>query len=135
VIQAVLGTVAAFAGMLIAYRTGRIRVTPRFQKGLIGATIGFLILAVTNMLLGLFGVGGGAGLGLREAGPLGLLFGAVGVVLASLFLVLDFHQIEQGIKHGAPEKESWMAAFGLTVTLVWLYLELLRLLAILRGSD
>jgi uncharacterized YccA/Bax inhibitor family protein len=135
VFQAVLGTMAAFAGMLIAYKSGRIRVTPRFTRILIGATIGFMLLALTNLVLAMFGVGDGAGLGLREAGPLGFLFGCVGVVLASLFLVLDFHQIEEGVKHGAPERESWLAAFGLTVTLVWLYLEILRLLAILRGED
>jgi uncharacterized YccA/Bax inhibitor family protein len=134
VFQAVLGTVAAFVGMLIAYRTGRIRVTPRFTKALIGATIGFLILAFANLLLAMFGVGGGTGIGLRS-GPLGILFGCVGIVLACLFLALDFHMVEEGIKHGAPERESWLAAFGLTVTLVWLYLEILRVLAILRGSD
>jgi uncharacterized YccA/Bax inhibitor family protein len=135
VFQAVLGTMAAFIGMLIAYKSGRIRVTPRFTKILIGATIGFLLLAVTNLVLAMVGVGDGGGLHLREAGPLGIAFGAIGVVLASLFLVLDFHQIDEGIKLGAPEKESWLAAFGLTVTLVWLYLEILRLLAILRGED
>ena len=134
VFQAVLGTVAAFVGMLIAYRTGRIRVTPRFTKALIGATIGFLILAFANLLLAMFGVGGGTGIGLRS-GPLGILFGCIGIVLACLFLALDFHMVEEGIKHGAPERESWLAAFGLTVTLVWLYLEILRVLAILRGSD
>ena len=134
VVQAVLGTMAAFGGMLIAYKTGRIRVTPRFTKILVGATIGFLLLGLTNWILAMVGVGGGGGLQLREAGPLGLLFGAAGVVLASLFLALDFHMVEEGIKHGAPEKESWLAAFGLTVTLVWLYLEMLRLISILRGD-
>jgi uncharacterized YccA/Bax inhibitor family protein len=132
VTQAVLGTAAAFAGMLWAYKSGRIRVTPRFTKMLIGATIGFLVLALANLLIGFFVEGG---LGLREAGPLGLLFGAAGVILATLFLALDFDMVEQGIRAGAPARESWMAAFGLTVTLVWLYLEILRLLAILRGED
>ncbi|MGH3329487.1 MAG: Bax inhibitor-1/YccA family protein [Streptomycetales bacterium] len=135
VVQAVLGTAAAFAGMLIAYKSGKIRVTPRFTKILIGATMGFLLLAVTNMLLSVFGVGGGEGLGLRSDSPLGLLFGVAGVVLASLFLALDFHYVEQAVQHGAPAKEAWLAAFGLTVTLVWLYIEMLRVIAILRGDD
>jgi len=135
VAQAVLGTLAAFGGMLVAYKSGAIRVTPRFTKILVGATLGFVLLALTNLVLGLVGVDGGAGLGLRDAGPLGLLFGVAGVVLASLFLALDFHHIEEGIRRGAPERESWLAAFGLAVTLIWLYLEILRLLAILRGND
>ncbi|MGH8868818.1 MAG: Bax inhibitor-1/YccA family protein [Actinomycetes bacterium] len=132
VVQAVLGTGAAFAGMLFAYKSGKIRVTPRFTKILIGATLGFLGLAVINLVASFFVDGG---LGLRgDSGILPLLFGAAGVVLASLFLALDFHLVEEGIKAGAPEKESWLAAFGLTVTLVWLYLEMLRLIAVLRGE-
>jgi uncharacterized YccA/Bax inhibitor family protein len=67
--------------------------------------------------------------------PLGWLIAGFGVVLASLFLVLDFDAIEQGIRNGAPQQFAWIAAFGLVVTLVWLYLEILRLLAILRGSE
>ncbi len=131
VVQAVLGTAAAFVGMLVAYRAGVIKVTPRFTKMLVGATIGFLLLAVTNWVFAL--VAGGDGLGLRS-GVLGLLFGAVGIVLATLFLALDFHLVEQGIRAGAPERESWLAAFGLMVTLVWLYLEILRFISILRGD-
>jgi len=131
VVQAVLGTGTAFAGMLAAYKTGLIKVTPRFTKILIGATLGFLGLALVNLVASFFTDGG---LGLRESGPLGILFGLAGVVLASLFLALDFHQVEEGIRRGAPEKEAWLASFGLLVTLVWLYLEILRLLAILRGD-
>jgi uncharacterized YccA/Bax inhibitor family protein len=132
VVQAVLGTVAAFVGMLVAYRTGKIRVTPRFTRILIGATIGFCLLGLINFAVAM--IGGGDGLGLRTGG-LGILFGVAGIVLASLFLALDFDMVEQGVRAGAPEKESWLAAFGLTVTLVWLYTEILRLLAILRGED
>jgi uncharacterized YccA/Bax inhibitor family protein len=102
VVQAVLATAATFGGMLLAYRSGKIRVTPRFTKMLIGATLGFLGLAVINLVLSLFGVGGGEGLGLRNMGATGFLFGVVGAVLASLFLVLDFDQIERGIRGGAP---------------------------------
>jgi uncharacterized YccA/Bax inhibitor family protein len=122
-------------GIVVAYRAGVLRATPRFTRILVGATIGFLLLGLTNFVLALVGVDGGQGLGLRDMGAKGFLFGLAGAVLASLFLVLDFDQIERGVKAGAPERESWRAAFGLTVTLVWLYLEILRLLAILRGDN
>lgn len=132
VVQAVLGTGTAFAGMLAAYKSGKIRVTPRFTKILIGATLGFIGLALINLVAGFFVPGG---LGLRgDSGMLPLLFGLAGIVLASLFLALDFHLIEQGVKAGAPEKEAWLGAFGLVVTLVWLYLEMLRLIAVIRGE-
>ncbi len=131
--QAVIGTLCAFAGMLFAYRSGRIRVTPKFTRVLIGALIGYLILALVSMAGSFFGLGGG--LGLYNIGGLGLLLAVGGVALASLFLVLDFDQIAKGIASGAPEQESWRAAFGLMVTLVWLYLEILRLISILRGND
>lgn len=131
VLQAVLGTGAAFVGMLAAYKTGKIRVTPKFQRMLIGALIGFVLLSVTNLVAAMFTDGG---LGLRDDGALGLLFGLAGVTIASLMLVLDFDYIEKAVQAGAPEKEAWLAAFGLVVTLVWLYIELLRLLAILRGD-
>lgn len=131
VVQAVMGTGTAFAAMLFAYKTGIIKVTPRFTKILIGAVLGFLGLSLINFVAYFFTDGG---LGLRESGPLGILFGLAGVVLASLFLALDFHFIEQGVKNGAPEKEAWLGAFGLTVTLVWLYVEMLRLLTILQSE-
>lgn len=129
VVQAVLGTVLAFIGMLAAYSAGLIKVTSRFVKGVIGAGIALLGLMVLNLVLSFFIDGG---LGIREAGPLGILFSVVAIVVGCLFLVLDFAAIEHGIKAGAPEREAWLAAFGLTVTLVWIYLEILRLLSYLR---
>ncbi len=129
VAQAVLGTLAAFASMLVLYRTGRIRATPKFQRMLIIAGVGYLVFAVVNLL--------GAGLHLwtsvyAGSGVLPLALSAFGVALASLYLVLDFDYIEQGVRNGLPERYAWTAAFGLVVTLIWLYLEILRLIAILN---
>jgi uncharacterized YccA/Bax inhibitor family protein len=135
VVQAVLGTGLAFVAMLAAYRARIVRVTPKFTKMLLAAGMAFLGLAVVNLVLGLFGVGGGQGLGLRSMGAGGLLFGIIGIVLATFFLALDFDQVERGVREGVPEREAWRAAFGLTVTLVWLYMEILRVLAILRGDN
>lgn len=131
-IQAVLGTTAVFAGMLIAYRTRLIRVTRRYVRIGLAIAIGFVLLMAVNMLFAAFG--GGDGLGMRSGG-FGLIVGIVGVLLGAFFLSLDFKQIEDGIRYGAPRAESWTAAFGLTLSLVWIYLEMLRLIAILRGDD
>jgi uncharacterized YccA/Bax inhibitor family protein len=131
VVQAVVGTAGVAAIMLALYRSGKIRVTPQFTRIVIGATLGFLALIVVNLVAGFFTEGG---LGLRE-GPLGLVVGLVAIVLASLNLVLDFDLIENGARQGLPERYGWFAAFALLVTLVWLYFEILRLLAILRGDE
>ncbi|MFD7922334.1 Bax inhibitor-1/YccA family protein [Streptomyces sp. NPDC059740] len=127
--QAVMGTIAVFVTMLIAYKTRLVRVTARFTRFVLIAAMGFVLLSLVNVLFMAFG--GGEGLGFRSGGP-GILFGVVGVVLGALFLALDFKQVEDGIAYGAPREESWLAAFGLTMTLVWIYLELLRLISILR---
>ncbi|MFD7894393.1 Bax inhibitor-1/YccA family protein [Streptomyces sp. NPDC059568] len=132
VIQAVMGTMAVFAGVLFAYKMRWIRVTRRFYGFVMAAAMGFLLLMVANMLFSVFG--GGDGLGFRSGG-LGIVFGIVGIVLGACFLALDFKQVEDGVAYGAPREESWLAAFGLTLTLVWIYLEMLRLLSILQGND
>ncbi|MET9483250.1 Bax inhibitor-1/YccA family protein [Streptomyces sp. NPDC006638] len=132
VIQAVLGTMAVFAGVLIAYKMRWIRVTRRFYGFVMAAAMGFLILMAVNALFALFG--GGDGLGFRSGG-LGILFGVIGIILGACFLALDFKQVEDGVAYGAPREESWLAAFGLTVTLVWIYTEMLRVLSILQGND
>jgi uncharacterized YccA/Bax inhibitor family protein len=121
--QAVIATLCAFAGMLFAYRSGKIRVTPKFTRIMLGALVGYFFLGIITIFTGFPG------------GSTGILIGLAGVGLASFFLVLDFDQIEKGIAAGAPQQESWRAAFGLMVTVVWLYLEVLRLLSILRSSD
>ncbi|WP_327117819.1 Bax inhibitor-1/YccA family protein [Streptomyces sp. NBC_01341] len=132
VIQAVIGTMCVFAGVLIAYKMRWIRVTRRFYGFVMAAAMGFVLLLVVNLLFSVFG--GGDGLGFRSGG-LGILFGVVGIILGACFLALDFKQVEDGIAYGAPREESWLAAFGLTLTLVWIYLEMLRLLSILNGND
>ncbi|RKE20870.1 Bax inhibitor-1/YccA family protein [Streptomyces sp. TLI_171] len=129
-IQAVLGTAAVFAATLIAYKSGRIRVTPRYTRIGISIAIGFVILMMVNLVASLLG----ADFGLRS-GPLGIVVGLIGIALGAFFLTLDYAEIEEGIRYGAPEREAWRAAFGLTLSLVWIYLEMLRLIAILRGDD
>jgi uncharacterized YccA/Bax inhibitor family protein len=128
-VQAVLGTMAVFAGMLVAYRARIVRVTARYQRIGMAIAIGFLLAMVVNLLFAAFG--GGNGLGLATGG-LGIVFCLLGVGLGAFFLSLDFKTIEDGVRYGAPQRESWRAAFGLTLALVWIYLELLRLIAILR---
>jgi len=130
--QAVIGTIAAFAGVLVMYRNGTLRATPQFTRALIGAAIGYFILGLVSLIASFFGVG--QGYGFYGVSGLGLLLAVAGVGLASLFLVLDFDQIEKGVVAGVPEKESWRASFGLMVTVVWLYLEVLRLISILRND-
>ncbi|MEU2248157.1 Bax inhibitor-1/YccA family protein [Streptomyces sp. NPDC019224] len=132
VMQAVMGTMCVFAGVLLAYKMRWIRVTRRFYGFVMAAAVGFLLLMVVNLLFAAFG--GGDGLGFRSGG-LGILFGVIGIILGACFLALDFKQVEDGIAYGAPREESWLAAFGLTMTLVWIYLEMLRLLSILSGDD
>ncbi|MFE4974060.1 Bax inhibitor-1/YccA family protein [Kitasatospora sp. NPDC056651] len=130
VIQAVLGTAAVFAAMLFAYKSGRIRVTARYQRIGIAVALGFVLLMLVNLVASAFG----ADMGLRS-GPLGIVVGLIGIGLGAFFLSLDFHEIETAIAQGAPQRESWRAAFGLTLSLVWIYMEMLRLIAILRGDD
>ncbi|MCW5253907.1 MULTISPECIES: Bax inhibitor-1/YccA family membrane protein [unclassified Streptomyces] len=130
--QAVIGTMAVFVGVLIAYKAGWIRVNRRFYGFVMAAALGFVLLMMVNMLFAVFG--GGDGLGFRS-GTLGIVFGIVGILLGACFLALDFKQVEDGIAYGAPREESWLAAFGLTLTLVWIYMEFLRLISILNSSD
>ena len=129
VVQALTGTVLVAGGMLIAYRIGAIRVTPRFTKIVFASTLGVLGLMLINGIAYLFHPGG---LGLRDGGALAILFSLLCIGIAAMNLAVDFEVIQQGIRNGADEKFAWYASFGLTVTLVWLYLEILRLLGYLR---
>jgi uncharacterized YccA/Bax inhibitor family protein len=128
VIQAVIGTFAAFAGTLAAYRFFDIQVGNKFRMGVIAAMFGMVGLGILEVVLGLFG----AGLGFYGFGFTGLLFSLAGLVLGIFMLILDFDFVENGIRAGLPERESWRAAFALTVSLVWIYTNLLRILAIMR---
>ena len=131
VAQAVLATLSVFAGMLLAYKTGLIKVTAKFRRIVTMAVIGYVIFALINLGYTLFtqapfGIGGTSALGI------GISLFAIG--LASAMLAVDFDSIDRAIAAGAPEKYSWLLAHGLIVTLVWLYLEILRLLGRLRNN-
>ncbi|MFF4761264.1 Bax inhibitor-1/YccA family protein [Streptomyces sp. NPDC001276] len=132
VVQAVLGTFAVSAGVLIAYRMRWIRVNQRFAGFVAAAATGFLLLLVADALFSLFGAGNGLGF---HSGGLGIAFGVVGILLGAAFLALDFKQVEDAVAYGAPREEAWLAAFGLTMTLVWIYLEVLRVLTIFNSDN
>jgi uncharacterized YccA/Bax inhibitor family protein len=132
VVQAVTGTLAVAGVMLFLYSSGKIRVTPQFTKMVIGATAGYLVLILVNLVVSIFHTGG---LGLFSGGLLSMGIALFAIGLASLNLVLDFDFIQKGAAQGLPERYGWLAAFGLTVTLIWLYIEILRLLSYLRGND
>ena len=126
--QAIVGTLGVFGGMLVVYKTGAIRVTPRLTKMIIGGIIGVAVLMLFNLVMGLFGFD----MGLRSGGPLAIGFSLLCIALAAFSFLLDFDSIDKAIKQGAPANTSWYFAFGLMVTLVWLYLEILRLLGYAR---
>ena len=128
VVQAVIGTFAAFAGTLAAYRFFDIKVGNKFRMGVIAAMFGMIGLGFLEVILGLFGTG----LGVYGFGFTGFLFSLAGLVLGIFMLILDFDFVENGVRAGLPERESWRAAFALTVSLVWIYTNLLRILAIMR---
>ena len=132
VFQAIVGTMVAFGGTLAAYKFFNIQVTDKFRKVVMISVFAFVGATLLNLLLSWTGVVDDGGI--RGFNTLGLLVSCAAVVLAVFMLILDFDYIEQGIAAGIPERESWRAAFGLTVTLVWLYIEILRILAILRGD-
>ncbi|MCG5430887.1 Bax inhibitor-1/YccA family protein [Mycobacterium sp. MYCO198283] len=125
--QAVVGTLGVFFGMLVVYKTGAIRVTPKFTRMLVAGLFGVMALMLVNMLAAW--IGGGDGLGLRSGGALAIGFSLLCIGLAAFSFLIDFDAADQMIRAGAPEKAAWGIALGLTVTLVWLYLEILRLLS------
>lgn len=123
--QAVLGTLGVFLGMLFVYKTGAVKVTPRFTKILTACLVGVLVLAAGNLLLSLFGVGNP----LRDGGTIAIIFSLVCIALAAMSFLQDFDIADRLIREGAPAKNAWGVALGLAVTLVWLYTEILRLLS------
>lgn len=129
VTQAVIGTFGVFAGMLVVYKTGAIRVTPKLTRWVIGALVGVVVLMLANIVASFFVSGG---LGLRDGGPLAIVFSLVVIGVAAFSLLLDFDMADEAIRRGAPAKFAWYIAFGLLVTVVWLYLEILRLLSYFR---
>ena len=127
--QAVLATLGTAGGMLLAYMTGLVRATPRFRKVIIAATLGIVLLYAVSIIMSLFGVQMPL---LHDSGPLGIGISLVIVAVAAFNLVLDFDFIERGAQVGAEKRMEWYGAFGVMVTLVWLYIEMLRLLGKLR---
>ncbi|MBM3685635.1 MAG: Bax inhibitor-1/YccA family protein [Actinobacteria bacterium] len=132
VLQAVLATFTTFGVMLLLYGTGIVKVTNKFMKFMLVAMVSYFFIAVASFVAAMFGVGGGWGF--YGVGTLGLLLCIFGVGLAAFSLMLDFEAIKQGVAMGLPERESWRMSFGLLVTLVWLYLEFLRLFAIIASG-
>lgn len=130
VIQAVGLTFSVLFCLLIAYKSRMIKVTDNFRLGVVAATGGIALLYIISMIAGIFGARIPF---IHESGPIGIGFSLFVVVIASLNLVLDFDFIEKGAEYGAPKYMEWYGAFGLIVTLIWLYLEILRLLAKLQS--
>ncbi|SDF11547.1 Uncharacterized membrane protein, YccA/Bax inhibitor family [Blastococcus fimeti] len=129
VMQALIGTFGVFGGMLVVYKTGAVRVTPKLTRWVFGALIGALVLMVANFFAYFFM---DDGLGIRSDGPLGIIFSVVMIGIAAFLLLMDFDMADEAIRRGAPAKFAWYIAFGLLVTVVWLYIEILRLLSYLR---
>ena len=130
VITAVGLTFGTLFGLLFAYKSGMIRATENFKLGVVAATGGIFVVYLVTVVLGLFGIRMPY---IHESGLIGIGFSLFVVVVAALNLVLDFDFIENGAAQGAPQYMEWYAAFGLMVTLIWLYLEILRLLAKTRS--
>lgn len=130
--QAVLLTIGTLFTMLFLYRSGKIRATPRFRRGVFMATGAVFFAYLISWIMSLFGMPVGF---VHSAGPIGILINLVIIVIAAMNLILDFDFIEQGARMAAPRYMEWYGAFGLMVTLIWLYIEFLRLLARFSGRD
>jgi uncharacterized YccA/Bax inhibitor family protein len=128
--QAVFATFGTLLGLLLAYRSGLIKATENFKLGVFAATAGIALLYLVSFVMGFFGKSIPM---IHEATPIGIAFSVFVVIIAALNLVLDFDFIENGVRFGAPKYMEWYAAFGLLITLVWLYLEILRLLSKVRS--
>jgi uncharacterized YccA/Bax inhibitor family protein len=138
VTQAIFGTLGVFFVTLLLFRSGKVRATPKATKFFLIAMVGYMAFSLVNIVLSLTGVTNSAFglLGVTFFGiPLGVLIGIFVVIMAAYSLILDFDQIKTGVERGAPRIYGWTAAFGLIVTLVWLYLEILRILAIIASSS
>ncbi|WP_159501602.1 Bax inhibitor-1/YccA family protein [Microbacterium sp. 18062] len=140
VVQATLATLAVVGVTLALFASGKVRASKKATKVFMIAMIGYLVFSLLNVGLMLFNVFPADQMfGLRSATifgiPLGLIIGVLVVIMAAYSLVLDFDSIQQGVRNGAPRQYGWMGGFGIMVTVVWLYLEILRILAILRGNN
>ncbi|MBL3698635.1 Bax inhibitor-1/YccA family protein [Leucobacter luti] len=136
--QAVIGTLSVFGVTLLLFRSGKVRTSPKMTKIVLIAMVGYMVFSLINLIMMWTGASTDPwGMrGVQVFGiPLGLGIGLLAVFLAAYSLVMDFELIQNGVRNRVPEKWAWSAAFGLMVTLIWLYVEILRILAILRGSD
>jgi uncharacterized YccA/Bax inhibitor family protein len=131
-IQAVSLTFGTLVILLLAYRSGLIAVTEKFRLGVIAATGGIALFYIVEIVLGFFGIHFTA---INGSGVIGIGFSVFVVIIAALNLVLDFDFIETGVRVGAPKYMEWYGAFGLMVTLIWLYFEILRLLSKIRSRE
>ena len=135
VVQAITGTIMVAGGVLVVYKTGAVRVTPKFTKIVFAATLGVFGLMIVNVVAGLFVSGG---LGLRDPNTnfgIAVAFSVLCIVIAAANLIVDFDMIEQSVRRGVDEKFGWYLSWGVMVTLVWLYLEILRLLSYFAGGN
>ncbi|MFJ8911023.1 Bax inhibitor-1/YccA family protein [Amycolatopsis sp. NPDC102389] len=128
-LQAIIGTAGVFIAMLVVYKTGAVKVTPKLTKWIIGAVVGVAILMLVNLITSFFGFNP-----LRDGGPIAIIFSLVVIGVAAFSFLLDFDQADRMIREGMPSKWAWFAAFGLMTTLVWLYLEILRLLSYFQND-
>ncbi|MBX6356260.1 MAG: Bax inhibitor-1/YccA family protein [Micromonosporaceae bacterium] len=131
VLQAAVATFGIFLIMTALYKTRVIRATPRFTRGVVAAMVGLFSVIMINLVLALFGIN----THLRDGSGLAIVFSLVAIVVGALSLVLNFAAIEEGVRYGLPERYAWTCAFGLLVGLIWVYLEILRLLSYLQGRD
>lgn len=131
VVQALLATVIVIGVTLALFMNGKIRTSPKLNKIFFIGMISYAVFSLVNLGLGLFGVGGGFGL---RTGFIGIVIGLIAIALATYSLVMDFEFIQQGVRNRAPRIYGWTGAYGILVTVVWMYLEILRLVAIFRSS-
>lgn len=133
VLNALVGTFVVFAAMAALYKFRVIRATPKFTRGLMGALIGVTAVIIVNLILSAFGVSTGLrGNAQGHGGALAIGFSLLVIVIAALTFILDFDMVEQGVRYGVPREMAWYCAFGILIGLIWLYLEVLRLLSYLR---
>jgi uncharacterized YccA/Bax inhibitor family protein len=131
VLQAVVATFGVFFLMAVLYKVRAIRATPKFVRGMVAVIAGLFAVMLINLVLSIFGIH----TGLRDGGALGIGFSLLCIVVASLSFILSFNEVEEGVRMGLPARYAWTAAFGILVSLIWLYLEVLRLISYFQGDD
>lgn len=131
VMQAVIATVAVFLLMALLYKSGVIRATPKFVKFMVGALMACAVAIGINFMITMFT---GAPTMMRDGGPIAIIVSIVFIVVASLSFILSFHEVEEGVRHGLPQRYAWACAFGILVSLIWLYLEMVRFISYFAGE-